>query len=552
MVPRLRPRALIGGLVLGLQFGAFGGVRPAPADLPVACAGDCDGDGLVTIGGLVQSVQIALGLRPLTDCSAADLTRDGRIDVAELHSAVVRALNGCAELPSRTPTAAPSETSTATATPTATPTSSPMPTIPISTRVCGNGALEPGEACDDGNRLAGDGCSPSCQSEEQPDPCAGVTPVAGTHLTAVRVAVGLRQPLYATAPPGDLERLFIVEQRGRIRILEGEVLLPDPFLDLSDRVVAGGERGLLGLAFHPHYATNGTFFVSYTTTRNQATVSIISRFRVSAAANRADRDSEEIVLELPQPFVTHNGGQLAFDTEGYLYLSFGDGGRGAGTQNNAQDPTLWFGKILRIDIDGATPYAIPADNPFVGPDGVRDEIWASGLRNPWRFSIDPATGDLYIGDVGEGRREEIDIVPAGGAGANFGWCCREGSLPFGGCFQAATTCPASGLVDPLLEYDHPTGCSVTGGFVYRGCALPDLRGTYFYGDYCTGFVRSFVYRDGAATDQRDWTAELTAASGEPLGSIASFGEDGRGELYVCDLGGRVFKLVPADPEPAAE
>jgi len=541
---------------------ARAGVAPAP------CAGDCDGDLQVTIHELLRSLRIVLDLAPVSACAAGDANRDGRIDVAELNLAVTRALRGCVEPPTRTPSATPSATpppsvtatpsASVTPTPSATPTVSATPTrtptstpdIPISTRVCGNGTLEAGEVCDDGNRVAGDGCDAACRSEAHPDPCAGVTPVAGDRLTAVRVASGLRQPLYATAPPRDFERLFIVEQRGRIRVLERGVHLPDSFLDLGPRIVAGGERGLLGLAFHPRYAENGEFFVAYTALRGDETVSIVARFRVSADPNRADPDSEELVLELGQPFITHNGGQLAFDAEGYLLLSFGDGGRSASTQNHAQDPSVWFGKILRIDVDGASPYAIPADNPFVGAEGVRAEIWASGLRNPWRFAIDRLTGDVYIGDVGEGRREEVNVVAAGAAGANFGWCCREGTLPYGSCFRAAFTCPAAGLAEPVLDYDHPTGCSVSGGFVYRGCALPDLRGTYFYGDFCAGFVRSFVYRDGAATEPRDWTEMLTGEPDTPLGAIAGFGEDARGELYVCDLlGGAVYRLAPAvDPQ----
>lgn len=513
---------------------AFGG----PAG---PCPSDCDGDRVISISELVRALRIALGQRPVTDCPAADLDGDGVVGIGELQAAVRNSLQGCVR--TFTPTPAPTDTPAATATATGTPTPSP----PVSARVCGNGTPEPGEQCDDGNRAAGDDCDAHCRLETAVDPCAGVQPAAGTEITAVRVASGLAQPLYATAPPGDLERLFIVEQRGTIRILANGQIAAAPFLDIRNRVIAGGERGLLGLAFHPSYASNGTFFVYYTTLREQETFSVLSRFRVTENPDVADPESEELVLEQRQPFVAHKGGQLEFDADGYLYVSLGDGGQSATRQNNGQDLTTWLAKILRIDIDAARPYAVPADNPFAGPDGVRDEIWALGFRNPWRFSFDPGTGDMYIGDVGEAEREEINIVPSGESGANFGWCCREGRQPFTRCFDAARTCPAQGLVDPVLEYDHTAGCSVTGGFVYRGCALPALHGTYFYGDYCSGFVRSFTYRGGVVEDERDWTADLAPASGHIINSISGFGRDGRGELYICDLGGEVFKIVPRTP-----
>ena len=574
-----------------------------PAWAGGACVGDCDDDGAITIVDLLRSLRIALGQASLASCPSADFDGNGDVDIAELNHAVRQALTGCAPppptataspSPSITPTATETDTPeppTATAPPTDTPTASPThtatptrtrtptrtvtstrtttatvtvtmtatatisatptatPMLAVSDRACGNGTLEAGEPCDDGNRLAGDGCDAFCRVEGA-DPCAGVTPVAGDRLTAVRLVTALRQPLYVTAPPGDPHRIFIVEQRGRIRIAVDGVQRTTSFLDLGARIVAGGERGLLGLAFHPLYADNREFFVAYTTQRGPDLVSVVSRFRVSDDPNLADPNSEEVVLELRQPFVAHNGGQLAFDPEGYLLLSLGDGGGSASGQNHAQDLGVWFGKILRLDVDAGAPYAIPADNPFVGRPGARPEIWAYGMRNPWRFGVDPLTGDVFIGDVGEGRREEIDLVPAGGAGANFGWCCREGTLAFPSCFQAAATCPVDGLVPPLVEYDHGVGCSVSGGWVYRGCAMPDLHGTYFYGDYCSGFVRSFVLRDGVATEPRDWTALLSGSPDGTLGGIAGFGVDGRGELYVADLrGGAVWKLVPAPAAP---
>ena len=553
-VRRFPNRASLLGILLAVLCGS---ATPAYPGSGPGCPGDCDGSRRVNVNELVRGLRINLGSDPISVCPAFDSNRDGAVAINEIVAAVDALLNGCPPVPSPTASASASATPTRTATwtlrPTQSATSSPTPTAtdsgtptdtstltptpsespsgspsatptltatprqtpPLSARVCGNGTVEPGEECDDRNLQSGDGCSAACRAESHPDPCAGITPVTGTNVTAIRVADSLSLPLYATSPPGDTARVFIVEQRGRIRLLKNGVVQPTPFLDLRDRVVSGGERGLLGLAFHPAYATNGEFFVDYTTMRGPALISVVSRFRVTADPDRADPNSEEILLEQHQPFVAHNGGQLAFDALGYLYISFGDGGQSARQQNNAQDPTTWLGKILRIDVDGGTPYAIPLDNPFVGPDGVLDEIWTMGHRNPWRFSFDRATGDTYIGDVGEGTHEEIDVVPAGGGGENFGWCCREGSTVFAGCFDAAQTCPAAAaLTPPVFEYGHDSGCSVTGGFVYRGCALPDLRGNYFYGDYCTGFVRSFTYQNGVVGNEIDWTDKVIPAGGQ--------------------------------------
>lgn len=570
---------------------------PSAAVPPPVCAGDCDGNLHVVVNELVLGLLINLGREPVARCPAVDLDGSGTVAINEVIAAVNSLIGGCPGAPTPTATATltsssspsasmtatlsasasatrtatitrtPSVTLTATAShsatatetmsstpsesPTASPTSSPSltptprMTPPLSARVCGNGTMEPGEECDDDNLTSGDGCSALCRSESHPDPCASVTPVAGTELGAVRVAGGLSNPIAVTAPPGDTTRIFIVEQTGRIRIVRNGEVLGTPFLDLRGRIVAGGERGLLGLAFHPFYDVNGQFFVDYTMVRDGNLLSVVSRYHVSANPDIADAGSEEILLEQPQPFVAHNGGQLAFDLAGFLYITFGDGGQSARQQNTAQDPTTWLGKVLRIDVDGGKPYAIPLDNPYVGADGVLDEIWTMGHRNPWRLSFDRATGDAYIGDVGEGSREEIDLVPAGDGGQNFGWCCREGTLPFPGCFQAGTTCPAvETLTSPLLEYPHEEGCSVSGGFVYRGCALPDLHGTYFYADYCSEFIRSFVNDGGVVTNQRDWTADLTPDPPLTIDRIPGFGEDARGEIYVCDIGGEVFKIVP--------
>jgi glucose/arabinose dehydrogenase len=313
-------------------------------------------------------------------------------------------------------------------------------------------------------------------------------------------------------------------------------LAPTPFLDIHTRVSCCGERGLLSLAVHPDYASNGQFFVDYTDTGGNT---VVSRFRVSANPDVADPDSEQVILRQAQPFPNHNGGLVRFGPDGYLYIGFGDGGSAGDPQGNAQNRLTWLGKLLRVDVDGGAPYAIPPDNPFAGTAGALGEIWALGLRNPWRFSLDRATGDLYIGDVGENLHEEIDVEPGGGRGSDYGWPIMEGLQ----CFDPPASCPMGGLTLPVLEYGHDEGCAVTGGFVYRGCAMPDLRGTYFYGDYCRGFVRSFVYAGGAATQMQERTADL--AGGAPSGwQVSSFGEDARGELYICDLRGAVYKIVP--------
>lgn len=516
-----------------------------------SCPGDCDRDGRVAPTELVRVVRIALRQAAGSSCEQAASTGGERVGLEDIVSAVRARLEGCnpgdVTGTPQTPTNTPSPTVTVT------PTASPTRTrTPFPGTECGNGVAENGEECDDGGQANGDGCSARCELEEDGDVCTGVPTRSGASLDAVLITNQVRAPLYVTAPPRDPSRIFIVSQGGEIRVVEWGQLRPTPFLDLSDKVTAGGERGLLSLAFHPDYERNGELFVDYTTTVDGQLLSVVSRFRVSTDPNLADRSSEEVVLRQDQPFVVHKGGHLLFGPDGYLYVPFGDGGISASQQNNGQDPATWLGKILRIDVDGGHPYEVPPDNPFVGPDGVLDEIWVSGLRNPWRIAIDPPTGVLYIGDVGEQRREEIDIEPTGRGGANYGWCCMEGNLPLSSCFQREDTCPIRGLTRPALNYPHviedpeePAGCSVTGGFVYRGCAMPDLHGTYFYGDYCAGFVRSFVYDGGQVSAHRNWTEDLAPGGGRDIRTISSFGTDARGELYICDFSGNeVFRIVP--------
>lgn len=386
----------------------------------------------------------------------------------------------------------------------------------------------------------GDSTSPDPTPSGTPPPgaCAAGTPVEGTPpLAAVRVASGLSAPVDLQVAPEDRTRLFVVEQGGRIRIVRGGAVLPAPFLDVSGRITSGGEQGLLGLAFHPRYASNGRFFVNYTD-RNGDTH--IAEFRASSNPDLADVNSERTVLFVEQPFDNHNGGALAFGPDGLLYIALGDGGSGGDPFRNAQNPGRLLGKILRIDVDGAPPYVIPAGNPFTGTAGARGEVWALGLRNPWRMSFDRATGDLYIGDVGQNRREEVDVgLASRRGGENYGWNVTEGTL----CFSPASGCSTTGFTLPVVEYATGPGgtCAVTGGYVYRGCRMPGYQGTYFYGDYCSGFVRTFRLQGGAATDPRDFTAAL---SGD-VGSISSFGQDLDGEIYIVDYAGTVYRIAPA-------
>ena len=324
--------------------------------------------------------------------------------------------------------------------------------------------------------------------------------------------------------------LYLVEQAGRIRLVRNGTLLAAPFLDISPRVLSGGERGLLGLAFPPGYATKRYFYVNYTSRPDGSTV--IARYHVGADPDLADPASEDNVLTIPQPFANHNGGQLAFGPDGFLYVGVGDGGGSGDPFNNAQNPGSLLGKILRIDVEsGAVPYAVPPTNPFVGIPGARAETWALGLRNPWRFSFDRQTGDLYIGDVGQSSSEEVDFQAAGSAGGqNYGWSLMEGSR----CFSNPACTPA-GLALPVAEYDHRQGCSITGGFVYRGQAHPRIQGLYLYADFCSGRFWG-LGRDGGS-----WQNTLLLA--EPH-AISSFGEDEAGNLYASDLvAGVVHEIV---------
>jgi glucose/arabinose dehydrogenase len=345
---------------------------------------------------------------------------------------------------------------------------------------------------------------------------------------------GLENPVDLQVPAGDRARLFVVEQRGRIRIVRNGSLVAQPFLDIAARIASGGERGLLGLAFHPRYSENGRFFVNYTDLRGDTH---ISEFRAPVAADQADPGSERELLFVRQPFSNHNGGGLAFGNDGFLYIGLGDGGSGGDPQGNGQSLSTPLGKILRIDVDGGNPFGVPSDNPFVATAGAFPAVWAFGLRNPWRISFDRATGDLLIGDVGQDNFEEVDVgLASRRGGENYGWNVTEGNH----CFRPPAGCSTTGLTPPLVEYSHGEGCSVTGGYLYRGCRMPGYQGTYFYGDYCTSLVRSFRLDNGRAVDQRDWTSALSRG----VDAISSFGVDADGEIYILDHTGEVYKIVP--------
>ena len=343
---------------------------------------------------------------------------------------------------------------------------------------------------------------------------------------------GFTSPVHITHADDGSGRLFVVEQPGRVRIIKDGGTLAAPFLDISDRVSCCGERGLLSVAFPPEFSIKGHFYVDYT---NLAGDTVVARYQISANPDVADASTEETLLIIDQPFANHNGGQLAFGPDGYLYVGMGDGGSSGDRFNNGQNTNVLLGKLLRIDVEaGITPYAIPATNPYRMRTGYQPEIWALGLRNPWRFSFDRLTGDLYIGDVGQNLYEEIDFQPAASAGGeNYGWRIMEGLH----CFDPIG-CDSSGLTLPVIEYDHSQGgCSITGGGVYRGGFYPNLFGFYLYSDYCTGRIWG-LKRNGDL-----WQNQLLVDT--PY-TITSFGEDEAGTLYFSDSSnGDIYRLTDA-------
>ena len=396
--------------------------------------------------------------------------------------------------------------------------------------------------------------SPASASPTVPSPGASPTtpPASGPAATgsplsdrpdlqAARVDLepivgGLDQPLLAVDPGDGAGRLFVVEQPGRIRIVRDGSLVDGPFLDIADRVSSGGERGLLGLAFPPGFgSTRETFYVDYT---NRDGTSIVAEYRVgSAGADRADRASERVLLQVPQPYANHNGGWIGFDADGMLLVSLGDGGSGGDPEGRGQRLDTLLAKILRLDVLGATAdgaYAIPADNPFVGRADAKPEIAFYGLRNPWRLDVDPATGDLWIADVGQSRWEEVDVARRGALGLDFGWNRLEGNH----CYDPPSGCDRGGTTLPIAEYSHDRGCSISGGIAYRGRAIPALRGAYLFSDYCSGTL--WAIDTGLDAGQAPVVLLETGRR------IAGFGRDAAGEAYLLDIsGGELLRLVPA-------
>jgi glucose/arabinose dehydrogenase len=384
--------------------------------------------------------------------------------------------------------------------------------------------------------------------------CAAAGGAGAQQLTAVRLPATFTRPVFVNSPPGDLNRIFVVEQRGsggvssqayvRIFNLQSGSVNATPFLVVTG-LGTNTEQGLLGMAFDPNYANNGLFYVSYTASPGQG-ISHITRYHVSANPDVADASSGVDVLTLTQPFNNHNGGWIGFGPDGYLYAGFGDGGNETDPNNIGQNPTTMLAKILRIDVS-SLPYTIPPTNPWFGQSGVVQETWAWGLRNPWRPSFDRATGDFWIADVGQDTWEEINFQRRAQnppfTAQNYGWRCYEGNVAYNqsaGCSSVYTF--------PFYVYQHLSNlCSITGGYVYRGCAMPSLRGTYFFADYCTARIWSLRYDGATISEFTERTSELAPVGGPAITGVMSFGEDGAGEIYICGSGGNVFKIVPRCP-----
>ena len=374
------------------------------------------------------------------------------------------------------------------------------------------------------------------QAQDAPPAITRESAPGANHVKLTEViGGGLTRPLYITHAGDGSNRLFLVEQVGLIWIVENGAKSAQPFLDIADRITPAAinasysEQGLLGLAFDPDYASNGIFYVNYT---DRAGGTVVARYQVSPDnPNRAAAISAQIIFRLPQPYANHNGGHIDFGPDGYLYISLGDGGSANDPLGAGQNRLMLLGSILRMDVHGSLPYEIPADNPFVGDERGLDEIWAYGLRNVWRFSFDRHSGGLYLADVGQNQWEEVSFQPADSRGGeNYGWNIWEGSQPFAGG-------RAENHIPPFVEYSHGLGCSVTGGYVYRGTAIPDLQAAYLFGDYCSGRIWA-SYRDS----QLQWhTNEFLNTNMQ----ISSFGEDEQGEIYIVDYAGRLYRLDPA-------
>lgn len=412
--------------------------------------------------------------------------------------------------------------------------------LAVGLAACGAGDGTPSPAAETPAPTPAATASPSAAP---PTPAATTTPSAPAgrpDLAAVRIALepvveGLDSPLGVAHAGDGSGRLFVVEQGGRIRIVADGALLPTPFLDIADRVEAGGERGLLGLAFHPDFAQDPRFFVDYTDTEGDT---VVAEYGVTSPdVDVADPASERILLRIDQPYANHNGGAVAFGPDGHLYVAMGDGGSAGDPEDRAERLDSPLGKILRIDVDGADgdrPYRVPADNPFTDEPDAVPEIAHLGLRNPWRMAFDRATGDLWIGDVGQGEREEVDVARAGELGLDFAWDRLEGTL----CYEPAEGCDPAGAVEPVAEYGHDQGCAVVGGPVYRGAAMASLVGGVLFADYCSGLLW--------AIDAAGPTGQEPVLLAETGRTVSALGEDEAGEAYLTDLSdGVLLRLVPA-------
>ena len=383
------------------------------------------------------------------------------------------------------------------------------------------------------------------------------------NLSSVLIADGYKKPVFITSYPNNAKLLYIVEQAGLIKLINDGKKLSRPFFDINKRVVnpnrPGDERGLLGFAFHPNHTNNGKFYINYMDNDGNT---IVSEFSTNSEL-RANHKSERIILKLKQPYGNHNGGDIQFGPDGYLYISIGDGGKAGDPLNAGQDLSSLFGKIIRIDIE-QKPYGIPKSNPFFGQKDKREEIWAWGLRNVWRFSFDKQTGDKYLADVGQNKWEEVNFEPASSKGGlNYGWRIMEANH----CYDPKENCPTEGLIKPIIEYpndaNHPAfafriieelsfsetdveGCSVTGGYVYRGQKIKSMQGKYIFGDYCSGNIWTLKVVNGKAINFKNRTEEINIGGGEFTTYISSFGQDSDGEIYIIDYNGGIYKLIESD------
>ena len=383
------------------------------------------------------------------------------------------------------------------------------------------------------------------------------------NLSSVLIADGYKKPVFITSYPNNAKLLYIVEQAGLIKLINDGKKLSRPFFDINKRVVnpnrPGDERGLLGFAFHPNHTNNGKFYINYMDNDGNT---IVSEFSTNSEL-RANHKSERIILKLKQPYGNHNGGDIQFGPDGYLYISIGDGGKAGDPLNAGQDLSSLFGKIIRIDIE-QEPYGIPKSNPFFGQKDKREEIWAWGLRNVWRFSFDKKTGDKYLADVGQNKWEEVNFEPASSKGGlNYGWRIMEANH----CYDPKENCPTEGLIKPIIEYpndaNHPAfafriieelsfsetdveGCSVTGGYVYRGQKIKSMQGQYIFGDYCSGNIWTLKVVNGKAINFKNRTEEINIGGGEFTTYISSFGQDSDGEIYIIDYNGGIYKLIESD------